>query len=57
MAEPLDTGADQVTVAEPSPATASTDTGASGTTSGATAIDAVDALLVPRALMATTVKA
>jgi hypothetical protein len=53
----LDVGADQRTLAAPSPAAASTFVGALGTVAGVTATEGADAWPVPTALVAVTVKA
>lgn len=53
---PLLPGALNVMVACPLPATALTLVGASGTVAGVTEFDALDAVLVPMALTAVTVK-
>ncbi len=56
IAEPLALAAPNETVAWPSPATAETDGGASGTATGTTAFDAPDGEPVPMAFVAVTVK-
>ena len=53
---PLLAGADQLTVAEPLPATADTPVGAPGTPAGVTALDPGDAGPLPTAFVADTVK-
>ena len=56
IALPPSAGADQLTVADPSPATAVGAAGAPGTPAGVTALDPGEAGPVPTALVADTVK-
>ena len=53
---PVDAGAVKLTCAEAFPGVALTAVGAPGTVRGVTALDALDATLLPAALVARTVK-